>query len=873
MQIPLTATQVKQQLIELKASELASFADADINELIRQRSQYYDQLLAQLWQQFGLAQTNLALLAVGGYGRAEMFPLSDLDILILSAHALSESQQQQISQLIQFLWDCHLEVGHSVRTLAECIDEGKQDISIATNLLEARLLQGKETLYQQFSQQLRAADFWPIADFFTGKIQEQTERYQRYHNTGYNLEPDVKYSPGGLRDLHLLYWLTLRHFGVNDLQQILHSGFIYPEEFNTLYEAQQFLFHLRFALHLVIKRLDNRLLFERQVKVSEMLGYQEGDDLAYKNKSVETMMRVFFKHARNVASLTQLLAKHYYEHFIISGKPITDESIRARSAVYLDNHFVLQGNSLQLTEPRTFLEKPETILDLFLHLTEHTDAEIHSSTLRHLYLALSQLKISLSSLPIARTKFIRLLTHPKGIERGIRAMHQHGVLSAYLAAWQSITGLMQFDLFHVYTVDEHTVRVLEKLASFLVEDNREHHPLCVPLFQAMSHANRTLLYITALFHDIAKGRGGDHAELGAIDVYEFAFQHGFSTEECETMAWLVQNHLKMSVVAQRRDIYDPEVVLEFASSVKTQARLDYLLCLTVADICATNNQLWNSWKRTLLSSLHQLTTQQLICGFDQVIDIHDQLLSNRLSALAELNPSLVSGTLKLTQINAFWQRCPRDYFLRNNPKQIAWHTELVCFAQEEVIVKVSNRFSLGGTELFVYCPDQPKLFHHIAKVIEAKKLSIHDAQILTTDDNYAIDSFIITENSGALADYQRRRALELAVYQALKGQYYPSIPKARVALSHFHVPTEVRFINLGRHQQQTEIEIFTLDQAGLLATISQVFSELGLNLLNAKIITVGEKAEDFFIVQNQYKQALTDAEREQLKLALLTALN
>ncbi|TNH03895.1 bifunctional uridylyltransferase/uridylyl-removing protein GlnD [Testudinibacter sp. TR-2022] len=856
-------SEVKVRLQALKAQELAQFNHSDINHLIAERSRFYDQLLQQLWRQFGLDQQPLALVAVGGYGREEMFPLSDLDILILSETALDTSQQDNISALIQFLWDCHFDVGHSVRTLDQCIAEGLADISIATNLLESRFLDGNQTLFRQLQSAVKSAEFWSIEAFFAAKMQEKAERYQRYNNTGYNLEPDIKYSPGGLRDLHLLYWIALRHLGVKNLQEILDSGFIYPEEHRTLNRAQQFLFKLRFALHLVIKRYDNRLLFDRQVKVSEILGYQGTG-----NQAVEEMMKQFFRASHDIMQLTELLLQHYQEHFIQ-----TCDSGEAQS---LDAHFELKNQTIRLRNPDCFLQQPDTILDLFFHLTRQPQAVLHSTTLRRLRLALvvqdsNKKGQYLIDIPSARQKFVHLLAQPQAIARAIVPMHQHGVLNAYCEEWNNISGLMQFDLFHAYTVDEHTVRVLLKLESFLDPQNAEQHPLCVELFPNL--ANRTLLYLTTLFHDIAKGRGGDHAELGAIDVYDFAQKHGFDEQDAEMTAWLVLNHLKMSVTAQRRDIYDPQVVLAFANSVKYQIRLDYLTCLTVADISATNSTLWNSWKRSLIKTLYQFTTQQLEQGTDYLLDVSDEILQHRLRALALLQPLLQEERLKLRTVNDFWQRCPQDYFLRNNPQQLAWHVELICQSNEPIIVKSSNRFSQGGTELFVYCPDQPHLFNKVVRAIEAKNLSIHDAQILTSNDGYALDSFIISETSGVLAKFDRRRSIEQSVLTALQSEYKPALnTRINNKLQHFHVPTEVRFID-SKRREQTELEIFVLDKPGLLVTISNVFSEQGLNLLNAKITTTGERAEDFFILANSQNRALDDSEKQRLQQALLTALD
>lgn len=854
-QIEPTTCQIKQQKNWLREFELAHFEQTSVYQLIRQRTQFCDDLLNHLWQYFKLDQVpNLALIAVGGYGRKEIFPLSDLDFLILVEQQICAETEQKITALIQFLWDCQFDIGQSVRTLSQCITEGKQDISIATNLLESRYLCGNYQLFQQLESAVHnSPDFWTAADFFTAKMQERNERYQRYHNTSYNLEPDIKNSPGGLRDLHLLYWIALRHTKAKSLDDILSSGFIYPQEYATLQQSQQFLFRTRFALHLILKRYDNRLLFDRQLKVSKMLGFGEG------NQGVETMMKVFFQSLQQISLLSHILTKHYQEHFLINPQSI--------SAVDLDQNFCLLGQSICLKNKQSFIQQPATILDLFYHLTQQTHADIHSETLRKLILALGQLKQSLSQNKQAREKFLLLLKQTNAIKRAFVAMHQYGVLTVYIPQWQPIVGLMQFDLFHSYTVDEHSLRVMLKLESFLDLDpqNAITHPLCTALFPYL--ADRSLIYITALFHDIAKGRGGDHAELGAEDIRTFAQLHNFSPAQTELMAWLVEKHLFMSITAQRRDIHDPQVVLAFADEVKDQQHLDYLVCLTVADICATNGTLWNDWKRTLLFTLYQYCSEQFKRGMDQSLDYQQQIAQNKKQATALLSD------LTSKQIQNLWQSYPDEYFLRNRPKQIAWHTSLLSNNNNKIIAKVSNKFAKGGTEIFIYCADQRNLFNKVVNIIGAKNLSIHDAQIITRQDGYVMDSFIVSELDGSLVRNERRRALENALYQGLTTPTNVQFQRRENhKLQNFHVPTQVRFLNIQR-QDHTEMELFALDKAGLLANISQVFNQQQLNLINAKITTIGEKAEDFFILTNQQNKALTTEQRQLLEQALLQQLN
>ncbi|WP_112122777.1 bifunctional uridylyltransferase/uridylyl-removing protein GlnD [Haemophilus influenzae] len=854
---PLTPSAVKIERENLKQFELENFSRYSIFEFIENRCDFYDALLIQLWQEIGLSeQQGISLIAVGGYGRREMFPLSDLDFLILVEQTPSPEIEEKITQFIQFLWDCGFEVGNSVRTLAQCESEGKQDITIATNLLEARFLTGNRPHFDALNELLKRADFWSKEDFFNAKVQEQIERYQRYHNTAYNLEPDIKYSPGGLRDLHLLYWVALRHSGALTLEAILQSGFIYPQEYQQLQESRAFLFKVRFALHLILKRYDNRLLFDRQIKVSELLGFRgEG------NPAVEKMMKCFFQALHRISLISNLLIQHYRENVLSSNQTTVIDQ--------LDDDFQLINQCLCLRNSFVFQEKPARILDLFFYLTQYEHANIHSDTLRQLQISLDQLSQKLCEIPAAREKFLRLFNQPNAIKRAFMPMHQYGVLTAYLPQWQAIEGLMQFDLFHIYTVDEHTLRVMLKLESFLSQESAQEHPIAHRIFSQLS--DRTLLYIAALFHDIAKGRGGDHAELGAEDVADFAQLHGLDRREIDTLAWLVQSHLLMSITAQRRDIHDPEVVMNFAEAVQNQVRLDYLTCLTVADICATNGNLWNSWKRSLFASLYEFTGRQFSQGMKELLDYSEKSAENRKLAQQILTQDY--SDITSISIEKLWTRCPEDYFVRNTPKQIAWHTSLLVDFVEALLVKISNRFSLGGTEVFIYCQDQPHLFNKVVSTIGAKKFSIHDAQIITTQDGYVFDSFIITELNGELVEFDRRRELEQALTLALQSEKLSALSiTPNRQLQHFTVQTDVRFLHENK-KEHTEMELVALDKSGLLAQVSQIFTELNLNLLNAKITTVGEKAEDFFILTNQFGQALAREEREILKQILVKEIN
>ncbi|NMP33267.1 [protein-PII] uridylyltransferase [Thalassotalea sp. M1531] len=824
---------------------LSIFNNIDMELIIQARAYYVDLLLSKLWTQHQLDEYQVSLLAVGGYGRGELHPQSDVDILLLTQKQTTTELEEKIGAFITQLWDVKLDIGHSVRDIQECLKQAVNDVTVATNLMEMRLVCGNKILSDQLQPLLQEDVFWTSQKFFIAKRDEQEARHQQYHGASYTLEPNLKANPGGLRDIQTIAWVAKRHFMANSLEELINHNYLTLNEHNELIECQDYLWRMRFALHHVAGRSENRLLFDYQADVAKMLGFGDAGKPA-----VERMMKRFFRIIGRVEELNKMLLQHFEKEILNKGK--TPEIIE------INNDFYIEDGLIKVYSNRIFMRSVK-IMEMFLVIAENPAIKgLHPDTLRLLRNTRRRLISRLNDYEESRQLFVKIIKHPRGLGLAFNLMHRHSILSAYLPEWRSIVGQMQFDLFHAYSVDEHSFRLIKNLYRFSQPEHNHEFPLCSKIVQRIRKPE--VLYFAGIFHDIAKGRGGDHAELGAIDALNFAKMHNINDHDGRMISWLVKEHLTMSVTAQRRDISDPDVIKEFGDIVRDEAHLDYLYCLTVADMRATNESLWNSWKANLLEELYNATKRAFRRGLEKPVDLRSKIRENQDQAL-EL---LFERNTDKDEIETLWQEFKADYFLRYSPDQICWHTRhILAHDRSEPMVLISPKPYRGGTEVFVFTQDQANIFANTVAILGNKRLSIHDAKIITSKTGYTLNTFVVLDHqSKPIDDEYRMVEISQSLVKRLNQDTLNTIEVQPVSkrFKTFKVKTQVSFIDT-EDKKSTMLEILAADRPGLLASFAQVFQDLKLHIHTAKITTFGEKAEDVFTVSNADGQQLTEQEK------------
>lgn len=824
------------------------FSLVDVNELLTARAEFVDLILAKLWCQHRLDEYQITLLAVGGYGRGELHPFSDVDILLLTQEETELAIEEKISAFITQLWDVKLDVGHSVRSITECLKQADDDVTVATNLMEMRLICGNVALVEHLQPLLNEEAFWTSQKFFIAKRDEQEKRHQQYHGAAYTLEPNLKANPGGLRDIQTIGWVAKRHFVADCLEELVEHNYLTQNEFFELLECQDYLWRMRFALHIVAGRSENRLLFDYQGDVAKLLGFGDVGKAA-----VERMMKRFFRIIGRVAELNKMLLQHF-DCAILKNN-------QKEKITTINNDFTVVNGLIKATNSRVFMRSVK-IMEMFLLIAQHQEVKgLHSDTLRLMRNARRRLVSGLIDYAQCRRCFITLMKHPRGLGLPFTLMHRHSILGAYLPQWRNIVGQMQFDLFHAYSVDEHSYRLIKNLYRFSQVEHNHEFPLCSKIVQRIRKPE--LLYIAGIFHDIAKGRGGNHADLGAIDALDFGKAHQINDHDSRMISWLVKHHLLMSVTAQRRDISDPQVIKTFADIVRDEAHLDYLYCLTVADMRATNESLWNNWKSNLLQELYYSTKRAFLRGLEKPVDLRAKIRENQALALQLIAQSEASPD----ELKALRKEFKADYFLRYSPEQIAWHCKSILrHDRSKPLVMISPKPYRGGSEVFIFTEESNNIFADTVSLLSSKKLSIHDAKIITSKSGYTLNTFVVLDQRGKAIE-DNYRALEIA--QSLtttlskeQTKEYSLKPVAK-RLKQFNVKSKLSFID-NSSNKTTLLEIITLDQPGILAWFAQVFNDCNIQIRTAKITTFGEKVEDIFTLSNAQDKALTEQEQQHL---------
>jgi [protein-PII] uridylyltransferase len=832
------------------------------DSLVHARAHLVDEILRAAWQKFLPDNpAGLAMVAVGGYGRAELLPHSDIDILLLHQGEAMEQHRPALEQLTAFGWDIGLEVGQSVRTVEDCVTEAGKDITVITNLLEARLLCGDGQLFQQMQQALTPERIWPVRDFFEAKKAEQEARYRKYDDTGYKLEPNVKESPGGLRDIHTIGWVAKRHFGSQTLAELREHGFLTTQECNELFAGQDFLWRVRFALHMITHRREDRLLFDHQVRVAALFGYEDND----KNRAVEQFMQLYYRTIKSLSCLNDMLLQLFDEAILGSG--------RGTDPVPLNSRFQVRGGYIEAREDDVFQRTPFALLEIFHLLQTHPKIEgIRAQTLRMLLRDGKYLTEEVRNDLRARTIFIELFREGRGLTRNLRRMNRYGILGRYLPAFGKAVGLMQYDLFHTLTVDEHTLYVVRNARRLAMPRFRHELPFASEVMERV--AKPELLYLAAFFHDIAKGRGGDHSELGSEDAFEFCLAHGLSHAEAQLVAWLVRHHLLMSLTAQKQDVSDPQVIANFAGKVGDRSRLDYLFLLTCADIRATNPALWNSWRESLLNDLYHSTARALERGLHNPLQEAELVGELRDQAAALLAAKGISRA----ECDAVWARFENDYFLRYSAEELAWHLPAILHTQVTDLPLVLVRdIPERGTTVFVYTLDRDHLFGLSTGVLARLGLNILDARLHTTRDGYVLDSYVVVETDNTpITQPIRSEEIIRNLTQVLSDPEISTVTVNRrrsQKLRHFSTPTRVHF-SQDPARNRTILELVTADQPGLLSIIGRVFQKRGILLDAAKIATIGERAEDVFYITDRLHHPLTDERTlDELREVITRTLN
>jgi [protein-PII] uridylyltransferase len=831
-----------------------------VHAALRGLSRLADGVLVQLWRHAAMPRS-ATLVAVGGFGRGELFPHSDVDVLLLLPNGCDAARdpvlKAKLEDFIGACWDAGLEIGSSVRTLQECLAESAKDVTVQTALLEARRVTGDSALFEQFERAFAAA-LDPRA-FFVAKTLEMQQRHNKFEDTPYALEPNCKESPGGLRDLQVILWVARAAGFGTDWDTLARAGLATAFEVKQIRRNEAMLSLIRIRLHQAAKRREDRLVFDLQNSVAQAFDYRAPDSASDPRAFVrpsETLMRHYYWAAKAVTQLNQILLLNIEERLTPSAYVL-----RPLNALFFE-----KAGMVEVATDDLYERHPHAILETFLVFQQHMGLKgLSVRTLRALYNARHLMNGPFRNDPHNRQTFMRILQEKQGITHAMRLMNQTSVLGRYLWPFRRTVGQMQHDLFHVYTVDQHILMVLRNVRRFFMVEHAHEYPFCSELASGWEHA--WMLYVAALYHDIAKGRGGDHSVLGAQEVRRFCRQHQVDREDAKLIEFVVREHLTMSRLAQKADLSDPDVITQFAKQVGSERYLTALYLFTVADIRGTSPKVWNAWKGKLLEDLYRATSRAL---GGHIPDVHAEVQERQRDALIEL----ALHSQRFESHKKLWDTLDVGYFMRHDAVEIAWHTRMLSrhLGSEEPIVR-ARRSPVGeGLQVLVYTADQEDLFARICGYFDHSGFSIQDARVHTTQNGYALDTFQVVSSS--MHEHHRelivRIEVELARVIAAAGPL-PAPSRGRVSRRVKNFPITPRVsLKPDEKAQRWLLNISASDRVGLLYSVAQVLARHKVDLQLAKISTLGERVEDTFLIQGAALQHNRD--QIEIETELLDAL-
>ena len=821
--------------------------------LIAEKTSFIDLILRHAWNKFDWDE-KISLVAVGGYGRGELHPQSDVDLMLLIRSGKPSRYREDIEGFLAFLWDIQLKIGHSVRSISDCIQAAKDDITIATNLMETRTICGEEGLRRLMVKKTGASRIWPLKiwpsnKFFQAKLLEQNERHEKHGNTEYNLEPNIKEAPGGLRDIQMINWVAKRHFNVDSLEELIGDDFITSEEYLRLKRDEAFLWKVRYCLHLTAERPEERLLFDHQRKIAKIFNYEDGE----KRLGVEQFMQHYYQVVLSIRELNDVLLQ-YLDEVII-------RKDRAKENYLLNERFIVRNQHIETTSDHVFAKHPSALLEIFCLLGENKNIlGIRAATIREIRQYRKLIDQPFRNSSAHKALFLRLLRSPHSMTTQLQRMTRYGILGRYLPEFGKIIGQTQHDLFHQYPVDAHTLQLIKNMRTFDKPEVAHNFPMTAHVYKQLPKPE--LAFIAGLYHDMGKGRGGDHSVLGAVDAANFCKRHGLSEEEVKLVSWLVENHLLMSSTSQRSDISDPDIIHKFAKVIGTQVRLNYLLVLTVADIIATNPALWNSWKASLMAQLYTETKKALSRGLENPVSRESWVLNTKTAAIKEMAKDNVNSEI----VKKIWGDLDGEFFLKESADDIARYT--VAISKKEdiaipvILIKDKGVEAPVATQIFIHTNGLYNVFPITAATLDKLQLRILDASLHRDTKENTFDIFYVLNESGKPFGGQTKviAQIEAALKKAFQNTNQSVVDVQRripSTLKQFSMATIVNISN-DIDKMSTMLEVITPDRPGLLMHLGQIFMKFNLRLLSAKISTLGERVEDIFHLVDMGYQPLSD---------------